>query len=76
MPDWRDLYEAVKVETNLNLLELLMDDAELAMWRRLRELDADGNGAAERHEIEQASQEFLALRTKKLGWPTPFELPE
>jgi hypothetical protein len=71
MPDWRDLYQAVREETNRNVLEGLMDDAETAMWRRLRELDKIQDGDAERREIAQASQEFLALRSKKLGWPYP-----
>jgi hypothetical protein len=72
MPDWKELYQAVMVETNPDFLELLMDDAEAAIWKRLRELDGNANGAAEIHEIEQASSKLLILRTEKLGWPSPF----
>ena len=72
MADWRELYQAVISETNSNSLELLMNDLEAAMWKRLRELDENANGAAERHEIAQASAKLLNLRTEKLGWPSPF----
>jgi hypothetical protein len=72
MPDWRELYQAARIETNRNVLELLMDDTETAMWKRLRELDRGTNGTAERREIELASQELLSMRITKLGWPAPF----
>jgi hypothetical protein len=72
MPDWRELYQAVVDETNPTFLEPLMNDLEAAMWKRLRELDGNSDGAMERHEMAQASSKLLSLRTEKLGWPSPF----
>ena len=72
MPDWRELYQVVIDETNPKSLELLMNDLEAAIWKRLREIDGNSNGTNERHEIAQASNKLLTLRIEKLGWPSPF----
>jgi len=71
IPDWRELYDCAKVETNLQYLMRLLDEAEVAMWARLRELENTSNGEPERSQIKAAFNNMVTIRTEKLNSPDP-----
>jgi hypothetical protein len=73
VPNWRELYDVATIETNPQFQLKRLDEAEAAIWMRLRELDKSSDGHVERHEIEVAAVTILAMRTEKLGWPDPFK---
>jgi hypothetical protein len=59
---WRELFEAVKRETNSRRLARLIVSAEDAIFARWQELDSD---AAERRELINATVFLCELKTKK-----------
>ena len=72
--EWREFYQAAKVETNPKFLAHLLDETEGAMWKRLQNLDrAKPDEHTERCEIEVAYVTILKIRTEKLGWPDPLK---
>jgi hypothetical protein len=74
MPSWKEFYQAAKAKTNPKFLAHLLDEAEVAMWNRLQNLDrAKPDEHTERCEIEAASVAIFKLRTEKLGWPDPLK---
>lgn len=69
--DWRDLYAAVRIETDPTDLACLMSLCEATIFRRLQELNFAPENEQERAEMLDASVQMLNLRVKKLGWPDP-----
>ncbi len=49
-----------------------MEEALFVRWQEVGNAPAD---AKERHEMEAAAEELLAIKIHKLGWPDPYALP-
>jgi hypothetical protein len=71
MPSWKELYKACCLETDPEKLRALILETEGAMFSRAQELGMNGDGQAEREEMEDASVGLLGLKTQRLGWPGP-----
>ena len=71
--DWRELYAAVKVESDRAALWRLMELCESAIVRRLHDLipDASADAQFERDELREASVTLIRIRVERLGWPDP-----
>jgi hypothetical protein len=65
MPDWRRLYTAAMLETNVKLLDILIEDTSRAIEVRLDELKKSADGDGERKEMGDAADALLALQADR-----------
>jgi len=68
-PKWEVLYEAASLETDREKLTELVAAVEEALVTRGQELAHDPDRAEERNAMVQASENLLAIKTEKLGYP-------
>ena len=62
MPDWRELYATIFLETNPTNLEKLIPQVERAVFERILELSQSANGAGELNELIRAFGALLGLK--------------
>lgn len=65
MANWRQLYTAAMVETDVDNLGVLIEDTSRAIEVRLDELKKSQNGYGERKEIEDVANALLALKADR-----------
>jgi hypothetical protein len=64
---WQSLCELARNETDPAKIANWVGQAEMAIFRRARELGHDRNETTERQAMNRASHEMLNIRTKALG---------
>jgi predicted PhzF superfamily epimerase YddE/YHI9 len=67
MATWRQLYTAAMLETNVGLLDILIEDTARAIEMRLDELKKSQDGDGERKEIADATSAMLALKADRIA---------
>jgi hypothetical protein len=67
--NWRELYRATVLETDLAALHELILETEDAILARLQALTGAPDADAERREIAEVAPALLNLKTERLGWP-------
>ena len=65
MANWRQVYTAAMVETDVDNLDVLIEDTSRAIEVRLDELKKSQNGYGERKEIEDVANALLALKADR-----------
>ncbi len=64
---WQNLYQLACSETDVTKVAYRVGQAEMAIFRRAREIGHERNEAAERQAMNRASHELLRIRIKALG---------
>jgi hypothetical protein len=64
---WQSLTELARNETDATKIAHWVGQAEMAIFRRARELGHDRNETTERQAMNRASHELLRIKTKALG---------
>jgi hypothetical protein len=65
MATWRQLNTAAMLETNVGLLDILIEDTSRAIDVRLDELKKSADGDGERKEMGDAANALLALKADR-----------
>ena len=66
---WKQVYEAALRNQDVEKLTDHIFQAEGAIFLRQQELAGSSDHHEERKEMEAASEDLLAIKTHKLGWP-------
>ena len=66
---WREPFEQALKETDPRKLGELVLQAEAAIYQRFEQLQSSPDGDGELREIKAASDQLLALKVNRLGWP-------
>jgi hypothetical protein len=66
---WREPFEKAVKETDLQRLGELVVQAEAAIYKRFEKLRNSPDCDEERSAIKAASDQLLALKVNRLGWP-------
>ena len=66
---WQELYLAALLEPDQDKLTELVLAVEDAMFHRAQELANSYADNQERTAMDQAAQNLLSIKTKRLGWP-------
>jgi hypothetical protein len=66
---WKGSYQkALSEQDETNLAEMVMQ-AEAAIYLRFQELQNSSNHHEERSSMKAATDELLAIKVNRLGWP-------
>jgi hypothetical protein len=68
--NWREPFEKAVKETDLQRLGELVIQAEAAIYKRFEKLQNSADCDEERRAIKVASDQLLALKVNRLGWPS------
>jgi hypothetical protein len=60
--NWRQLYTAAMLETDVGILDILIEDASRAIEARLYELKKSQKDKSERQEVVDAANALFALQ--------------
>jgi hypothetical protein len=66
---WKQSYEAALRNQDTERLTDRIFQAEAAIFQRQQELAGSSDHYEEKKEMEAASEDLLAIKTHKLGWP-------
>jgi hypothetical protein len=70
-PEWQDPLLQAQLETDPQKVQEKVFQAEAAIFARLQELAASGDGHQESAAISNATAELFRIKTDKLKWPLP-----
>jgi hypothetical protein len=70
-PQWQDPLVQAQLETDPQKVQEKVFQAEAAIFARLQELAAAGDGYEESQAISKGTAELLKIKTDKLKWPLP-----
>ena len=70
-PWWKTAYEKTRWESDKEQLLTFIHATEIALFLRWQELGDDPSHKKERLAMEVASEDLLAVKIRKLGWPDP-----
>jgi hypothetical protein len=68
---WKAAYEKTRWELDTEKLLTLIHATEAALLSRWQELEDVPAHREERHQMEAASRDLLAIKIHRLGWPDP-----
>jgi hypothetical protein len=71
IPLWKSAYERAVRESDAKKLLTEIHATEEALFHRWQEIGDDVAHAKERIEMEAASEDLLAIKIHRLGWPDP-----
>jgi hypothetical protein len=71
IPLWKIAYEKAVWESDTKKLLTEIHSTEEALFHRWQEIADDATHAKERAEMEAASEDLLAIKIHRLGWPDP-----
>jgi hypothetical protein len=71
IPLWQQLYLNVHREKDIKRITLAVIAAEGAICTRFQELSELSGRTEEWSQLKAASEELLAIKIQKLGWPPP-----
>ena len=71
MANWRQLYTAAMIETDVDNLGVLIEETSRAIEVRLDELKKGQNGYGERKEIADVANALVALKADRIALDEP-----
>jgi len=72
---WKTAYDRTVWELNTEKLLTAIHATEAALFERWQQLSDEPGHDSERAAMKVASQDLLAIKIHRLGWPDPCALP-
>jgi hypothetical protein len=71
-PEWQNLLQEASNETDSGRLSEKVQEAETAIFLRLKDLSDLPDNQPELEALQQACEELLKIQTQRLNWPGNF----